>query len=173
MVGDRTIDGILYEVRRYRPRVEGQFARVERLTRKGTLDSHFRVTTRENVRHVYGLDTGARVADPDRPERVFSWLLQEIRDDRGNIVRYSYKREDGQGVLRSKVSEASRFARQADGTHRFVATAQRYVKRIQYGIERRSRPPAGSSKWSSITASTTPPCRIPMIARPDRSPGRS
>lgn len=143
MVGDRTIDGIPYEVRRYRPRVEGQFARVERLTRKGTRDSHFRVTTRENVLHVYGLDTSARVADPDDPERVFSWLLQETRDDRGNIVRYSYKREDGKGVLRSKVSETSRFARQTDGTYRFAATAQQYLKRIQYG----NRTPFSAAGW--------------------------
>jgi RHS repeat-associated protein len=143
MVDDRTIDGISYEVRRYRPRVEGQFARVERLTRKGTLDSHFRVTTRENALHVYGFDADARVMDPAAPERVFSWLLKEIRDDRGNIVRYSYKPEDGKGVLRSKASEASRFVRQADGTHQFVATAQRYLKCVQYG----NRTPFSASGW--------------------------
>lgn len=121
-----------YRVRRYRPRTEGAFARIERWTHKGSGDSHWRVTTRDNVLNVYGRSHQARVADPERPERVFSWLLEETRDDKGNVARYTYKAEDGAGVDPGNTSESNRFEPCANGTA-FGATAQRYVKRIQHG----------------------------------------
>ncbi|HEX8115186.1 MAG TPA: SpvB/TcaC N-terminal domain-containing protein, partial [Kofleriaceae bacterium] len=121
-----------YRIQRYRPRVEGGFARIERWTNQTTGDHHFQVTTRDNVTNVYGRTEGARIADPAAPARVFSWLLEETRDDRGNAVRYTYKAEDGAGVDPTKTSEVRRFE-QTPGAPRFLATAQRYLKRIQYG----------------------------------------
>jgi RHS repeat-associated protein len=130
---DAGFDHGIYRVQRYRPRIEGLFARIERWTVRLTGDTHWRVITRDNVLNVYGRSAAARIAAPGRPERVFSWLLEETRDDRGNISRYGYKAEDGAGVDPAKASEASRFTRLADGSLTFRATAQRYLKRIQYG----------------------------------------
>jgi RHS repeat-associated protein len=122
-----------YRIQRYRPRVEGLFAQIERWTSETTGDVHWRVVTRDNVTNVYGRSTGARIADPAAPSRVFSWLLEETRDDRGNVARYTYKAEDGAGVDPAKASESNRFERRPGALPRFVATAQRYLKRIQYG----------------------------------------
>ncbi|HET7502645.1 MAG TPA: SpvB/TcaC N-terminal domain-containing protein, partial [Kofleriaceae bacterium] len=140
-----------YQIRRYRPRVEGLFARIERWTAETTGDSHFRITTRDNMTSIYGRSAGARIADPATPSRVFSWLLEETRDDRGNAVRYSYKAEDGAGIERVNGSEASRFERPPQGAPRFLATAQRYLKRIQYGNRTALAPgdpvPSDPSAW--------------------------
>lgn len=122
-----------YRVRRYRPRTEGLFARIERWTQRRTGDVHWQATTRDNMLSVYGRSEQARLSDPRDPRRVFSWLLEETRDDRGNAVRYTYKAEDGEGVDAGKASEHHRFEWRGTNESCFRATAQRYIKRIQYG----------------------------------------
>jgi RHS repeat-associated protein len=133
-----------HRVERYRPRTEGLFARIERWTDRATGDAHWRAITRDNVLHIYGRSPGARIADPERSDRVFSWLLEETRNDRGNVVRYTYKPEDAAGVDPRRTSESNRF----DGQLGYRATAQRYLKRIQYGnrapvLDREAPLPAG------------------------------
>src|SRR5690606_33353216 len=63
------------------------------------------------------------IHDPDNPKHVFRWLLDETRDDRGNIIIYEYKAEDLANVNKGAPAEATRSA----------TTAQRYIKRIHYG----------------------------------------
>jgi len=122
-----------YHIKRYRPRVEGLFARIEQWVRRSDGDISWRVTTKENVTSVYGKEPRARIADPSDPSRVFSWLLQETRDDRGNAVQYVYQSEDGRSVQSSSLSETTRFRVDDRGRPQFVATAQRFLKRILYG----------------------------------------
>lgn len=119
-----------YRVMRYRPRIESAFTRIERWRHRETGETHWRTLSRDNMLAVYGSTSLSRVADPSDPRRVFSWLLDEMRDDRGNVCRYMYKAEDGVGVSRSQLSEASRFTA---GSGAFAATAQRYLKRVRYG----------------------------------------
>jgi hypothetical protein len=45
----RTISGVTYLVRCYRPRVEGLFARIERWTNVATGEIHWRSITRDNI----------------------------------------------------------------------------------------------------------------------------
>jgi RHS repeat-associated protein len=118
-------------VQQYRPRAEALFARIERHTLKTDGSVHWEVTTKDNVTHVYGQSPATQIADPRDPARVFSWLLEQSRDDRGNIIQYVYKAEDGDGVDASRLSERSRFDR-STGVPVFAATAQRYLKRILY-----------------------------------------
>lgn len=110
-----------FQVRRYRPRVEGGFARIERWTHLASRDVHWRTTSRDNVMSFYGRSPGSRISDPADPSHVFSWLLDATVDDRGNAVVYSYKAEDDANVPAS-VAEAGR-----------QVTANRYLKRIRYG----------------------------------------
>jgi RHS repeat-associated protein len=118
-----------YTAYRYRPRVEGAFVRIERWVHNDTRAVHWRVTTKENVTHIYGLSAGkSQIVDPGDPKRIFSWLLEESRDGKGNVIRYEYKAEDGAGVPFS-LSEKSRF----DASRKLEATSQRYLKRILYG----------------------------------------
>jgi hypothetical protein len=71
------------QVTRYRPRVESSFSRIERHVRNdGT--SYWVVWSRDNRRSVYGYSAQAQLADRDRPQHVFRWLLEWTDDDRGN-----------------------------------------------------------------------------------------
>ncbi len=117
-----------YLVRRYRPRIEGLFARIERWTRQSDGDVHWRSISKDNILTIYGMDTNSRITDPEDAERIFSWLICETRDDKGNAVIYEYKPEDGAGVTLSQAHEHNRG--DLDDLRR---TANRYLKYIRYG----------------------------------------
>ena len=121
-----------YVIHRYRPRIEGLFARIERWTRLSDGDVHWRSISRDNILTIYGKDAGSRIADPVDARRIFTWLICETRDDKGNVVLYEYKPEDGEGVDLTAAHERNRGAR--DDPRRNV---NRYLKRIRYG----NRPP--------------------------------
>src|SRR5262249_40713028 len=72
-----------FAIRRYRPRVEGSFARIEHCTRLLDGDVHWRSISADNVLSIYGRDRTARCHDPSDPTRVFSWFISETRDDKG------------------------------------------------------------------------------------------
>lgn len=116
-----------YAIRRYRPRTEGLFARIERWTRDDG-DTHWRSISSDNVLTVYGRDDTHRIADPADRSHVFSWLISEIRDDTGNAVIYDYVPEDGEGLDLSQTHERNRGS--ADDPAR---SANRYVSRVRYG----------------------------------------
>ena len=118
-------------IHRYRPRIEGLFARIERWTQKKTGDVHWRSISKENILTIYGKDKNSRIADPEAPECVFSWLICETRDDKGNAVVYEYKSEDGVSVDLDCPNERNRGA--VDDLRR---TANRYIKRIFYGNDK-------------------------------------
>ena len=81
---------------RYRPRIEGLFARIERWSKIGSPgDVHWRSISKDNILTLYGDDANSRIADPLDASRIFSWLICESRDDKGNGIRYLYKKEDG------------------------------------------------------------------------------
>lgn len=117
-----------YVIHRYRPRLEGPFARIERWTRQSDGDVHWRSVSKDNALTLYGIDTSSRIADPENPGHIFSWLICETRDDKGNVIEYEYKAEDGVGVDLTQAHERNRGDR--DDARR---TANRYLKRIHYG----------------------------------------
>ena len=58
-------------VRRYRPRIEGLFARIERWSRiDDPADIHWRSITRNNVLTIYGAGPEERIHDPADPRRI-------------------------------------------------------------------------------------------------------
>lgn len=118
-----------FRVRCYRPRIEGLFARIERWSKIGSpSDVHWRSISKDNILTLYGFDAISRIADPLDASRIFTWLICETRDDKGNAVLYRYKVEDGQKVDLSKAHERNRGPQ--NDTRR---TANRYLKRIHYG----------------------------------------
>jgi RHS repeat-associated protein len=117
-----------YVIHRYRPRIEGLFARIERWTRLDDADVHWRSISQNNVLTVYGKDAGSRITHPGDAGRIFSWLVCETRDDRGNVALYDYKAEDGEGVDLRAAHQRNRGSR--DDPRRKV---NRYLKRIRYG----------------------------------------
>ncbi len=120
----RTVDGVEYRVRRYRPRIEGLFARIERWTDAQGV-SHWRSISKDNITTLYGSTDESRIVDPSDETRIFSWLICESYDDRGNAILYEYKKENSQGIVRSSANEANR--------QDTLRTANRYLKRIKYG----------------------------------------
>ncbi len=142
-IRNRHADGATYQVKRYRPRVEGLFARIERWTRLPDGQIHWRSITRDNVTSRYGTSPQSRVSDPDpsgSAPRVFSWLLAESYDDKGNMIVYSYKAENGENVDLGSLHEANRPP--------WARTAARYLKSVRYGNAvsgLAGRDPAGQS----------------------------
>lgn len=128
-IPSRTVNGKTYHIQRYRPRIEGLFARIERWT-NATADGdvHWRSFSKDNILAIYGKDNNSRITDPDDPSRIFSWLICETRDDKGNTVLYEYKAENGEGVNISHAHERNRGA--SDDKKRWV---NRYLKYIKYG----------------------------------------
>jgi RHS repeat-associated protein len=134
-----------YMVRRYRPRIEGLFARIERWTSIDKGDVHWRSISKDNILTVYGRDEQSRIADPADMNRVFSWLICESYDDKGNAIVYEYADENDNEVDLSQVNE-----------HNRLRTANRYLKCIKYG----NRKPL-------LLDATVPGFRISHIVQPD------
>jgi RHS repeat-associated protein len=111
-----------YRVKRYCPRIEGLFARIERWTRLADGDAHWRSFTKDNVCTIYGNSAESRLADPANPAHIFSWLIAASFDDKGNAIVYEHVAENDRGVDMARASEQRR-----------VHSANRYLKRICYG----------------------------------------
>src|SRR5262249_6804443 len=88
----RGLYGKQYSIHRYRPRVEGLFARIERWTNlSDSRDTFWRSISKDNVTTWYGKTPESRAFDPANPSRIFSWLACESYDDKGNVIAYKYK----------------------------------------------------------------------------------
>jgi RHS repeat-associated protein len=122
----RVVNNQTYRIREYRPRIEGLFARIERWTNEAvSSDTFWRSISRENITTWYGKTGASRIADPTDPARIFSWLICESHDDKGNVVIYDYASENSDGVASSQAHERNR----TDLTR----SSARYLKRVKYG----------------------------------------
>lgn len=132
-----TVGGQTYNIKRYRPRIEGLFACIERWTDAATGEIHWRSISRDNITTLYGKDNDSRIfdpADPDpaHPTRIFSWLICQSYDDKGNAVIYEYQSEDSRRIFEDQQGQ---FVARAHEQNRSEASrsANRYLKRIKYG----------------------------------------
>ena len=124
----RTVDqdGRTYTVERYRPRVEGLFARIERWRDQATNEAFWLSISKDNVTSLYGRSSDRRVRDPEDHSRIFKWLLEESRDDKGNVILYEYKPENADSVDISLPQEGNRLANAK-------CFSELYLKRVKYG----------------------------------------
>lgn len=122
VVPPRNVDGINYTIKRYRPRIEGSFSRIERWKNIATGEVHWRVIAPNNIQSYYGLTPESRISDPNDPLHVYEWLLSKTHDDKGSIALYTYKKEDFAGVP-NEVYEKNRIGN----------CTQTYLKKILYG----------------------------------------
>lgn len=111
-----------YVVHFYRPRIETENALIERWTNFHDNSSHWRYYSPTNVLTIYGLDPNSRIFNPESPDEIFSWLISEIRDVKGNAIKFEYKAENHDGA---DIGLAHRGNRQLG--------ANRYLKHILYG----------------------------------------
>lgn len=113
-------------VERFRPRTEGAFTIIERLTNTTTKEVHWRAHGADNSRSRFGFTTESRIAHPTYAKRVYAWLLDEMRDDRGHVVAYRYEAEDLVNAPAGRPSETSRKNGKAP-------ISNRHLKRVLYG----------------------------------------
>jgi RHS repeat-associated protein len=126
---DRTLlDGSTFTIHCYRPRIEGLFACIESWTNNQTGDVHWQSISGDNITTIYGKTGNARIADPTDKSRVFSWLICESYDDKGNAIIYEYKEEGSASVDTSQAHEKNR-----SDPGDLTRSANRYLKRIRYG----------------------------------------
>jgi hypothetical protein len=122
----RSVYGQQYAIHRYRPRVEGLFARIERwINLSDPQDYFWRSISKDNITTWYGRTPESRIADPSDPSRIFSWLICQSYDDKGNVIAYAYKPEDSTGVDLSQSNERNRNV--------LGRSANRYLKHVYYG----------------------------------------
>lgn len=126
-IAEKELGGVRWEVKLYRPRIEGAFIKIERWRNPQTAIIWWRTTSGQNITSVYGYSESARVADPVSRERIFKWLIDCSYDDKGHYTQYVYKQEDRAGIDYGLASERHR---------REVSVIQTYLKRVLYGIKR-------------------------------------
>jgi len=155
--GERFADKITfpgYVIHRYRPRVEGLFARIERWTNTTTGAIHWRSITKDNVTTLYGKDNDARIFDPaeidptapnsTHPTHIFSWLICQSYDDKGNAIVYQYAAEDDANVDLTQANERNR-----------TRKANRYLKHIKYGNRTPNRDANGNATDPTLLLDAT------------------
>src|SRR4029453_18300689 len=133
-----------YLVRRYRPRIEGLFARIEHWTRQSDGDVHWRSISKDNITTWYGKTEESRIANPEDTSQIFSWLICQSYDDKGNAIVYKYRGENSDGIDLAQVHEKNRTS--------LDRSANRYPKRILYG----NRTPNRDTDWN-----VTDPAELP------------
>jgi RHS repeat-associated protein len=116
---------IKYSIRKYCPRVEEAFTRIERWTRVFDGVIHWRTISRNNVTTLFGVDQSSKIFDPLNSSRIFTWLASESFDDKGNHMRYEYKAENSEGVDTETAHESFRTD--------ISRSANRYLRSIKYG----------------------------------------
>lgn len=120
---ERTEEGL--HIKRYRPRIEGSFSRIEHIVPQGASFSYWKVTTGSNNVTFYGRSAAYRINDPASPGRIFKWLPELSFDDKGHCTVFEFKEEDLDNVAPS-LHEGNR----QNGTALF---ANKHLKRIRYG----------------------------------------
>ncbi|MEO8764900.1 MAG: SpvB/TcaC N-terminal domain-containing protein [Ginsengibacter sp.] len=79
---------------RYRPRIEGGFARIEKINDAGNV--YWKVRSKDNVVSVFGKSDEAKLFSPVPGEsyKIFRWCLEYSYDDKGNFILYNYRKEN-------------------------------------------------------------------------------
>jgi RHS repeat-associated protein len=128
-----------YHIRRYRPRVESGFARIEQWRDESSGLIHWRTVSADNITRLYGQSTAACLSDPANPRRIFRWYLEFSHDGKGNAVSYTWKAEDAGGVA-ATLSECNRL----NGTS---LCTNLYLKKVSYGNARHYDGVTHPSDW--------------------------
>lgn len=114
-----------YTIRRYRPRIEGNFSRIERIQKKGGVAFYWKVTARDNTVTYFGKSPSHRIADPADSSRIFKWLPEMSFDDKGNCMVFEFKEEDLVGVAKD-LHEINRH-------NKITLFTNKHLKKVKYG----------------------------------------
>ena len=121
-VEQRNVNGIGYTIKRYRPRIEGAFARIEKWRNDSTGEVFWKTISGNNIHSYFGIQAIDRITDPADPSRVFQWMLSYMHDDKGSITLFKYKSEDFAAITKTSFEKNS-----------INNCTQLYLKKICYG----------------------------------------
>ena len=119
-VRDKSSDGL---VTQYRPRIEGDFARIEKIA-ETTGNIYWKVTSKDNIISVFGKSKSAQIFNPSNKTKIFKWLLEFTCDDKGNCLRFEYKKEDK--------SDVPNLLHEKNRLNDFSICTNSYLKAIKY-----------------------------------------
>ncbi|MEO8149293.1 MAG: SpvB/TcaC N-terminal domain-containing protein [Bacteroidia bacterium] len=115
-------------VKRYKPRIEGGFARIEKIT-EANGNVYWKVTSKDNVVSIFGKSKSAQIYNRDSPNntiKIFKWFLEFSYDDKGNCFQLEYKTEDKVGV------DVTNHLHEKNRINDFSKCTNTYLKRIKY-----------------------------------------
>jgi RHS repeat-associated protein len=119
-IKDVSQDGL---VTRYKPRIEGSFARIEKITEENG-NVYWKVTSKDNILSVFGKSKSAKIFNAADPTKIFKWLLEFSCDDKGNCFQLEYKKEDKINVP-NELHERNRL-------NDFSMFTNTYLKKVKY-----------------------------------------
>jgi RHS repeat-associated protein len=138
-----------FQVRQYKPRVEGETVQIECWTEaKNGNNMFWRTISGSNITTYYGETDESRVFDVDDQgrKRVFSWLACRTFDSHGNAVEFSYKAENSDGIEKLSAEEPLYEMHRTSSSR----SRARYLKRIKYGNKTPNR---NLETWKSLQRS--------------------
>ena len=94
----------------------------------------------------------SRIADPADATRIFSWLICQSYDDKGNAIVYEYQSEDSQRIFEDQQGQFVALAHERNRSES-SRSANRYLKRIKYGNRTPNR---DATTWQA-----TDPAQLP------------
>ncbi|MEO1587238.1 MAG: SpvB/TcaC N-terminal domain-containing protein, partial [Bacteroidota bacterium] len=122
---EKKLNGIAYTISVFQERNEGSFDRIEFWQPTDPLQqqhSFWKVTDSAHAISIYGYNEQAKISDPEDPQKIFSWLLEEHYNAAGDHCLYFYKEENREEVDVARSYERDR-----------VVGAQKYPQYIRYG----------------------------------------
>jgi hypothetical protein len=99
----------------------------------------WRSISKDNITTWYGKTEESRIFDPNEKSRIFSRLICQTYDDKGNVNVYKYKEEDSENVDVAQVHERNRTTT--------TRATNRYLKRICYGNREPYLPKLTPTDW--------------------------
>ena len=111
-----TVGGQVYRIQRYRPRIEGLFARIERWTNQNKPeDTFWRSISKDNITTWYGKDENSRIFDPTIQRVSSAGLSAKATTTKATSLSTEYKEDsedfETKALLHERMSETVRTRR--------------------------------------------------------------
>ncbi len=134
-----------FAVTRYQPHIEGGFDRIEFWQPQGStsgLTAFWLIYSADGQQHCLGKSAQSYIADPEHPDHIAEWLLEESVSAMGEHICYDYQSENDCNIDT------------AEGTAHPKVGAQRYLQQVRYGNLKSSdtlyafeKPATQDDKW--------------------------
>lgn len=120
-----------------------------RLYEFASSSTYWIVTDKRGVTYTFGETAQARQDDPADSSKVYRWMLEEVRDQNGNFIRYEYYKDQGQiypsaviytghdetdGIFEIDFTRENRSDLMTSGSMGFHATTSQRIAEVQAKI---------------------------------------